>query len=197
MITKPIRFVQIAVNMDHIFGLTPEGEVFYRDKPPHNYGYDQRNNYGAGGTVKKDDADEKKSWKKLFMEYKYEVPKGGQEREAQAVNEPEESGPSVEVVVDEPAKKIYKDTETVKSVQTALKEKGLYKETYKIDGDLGKLTQDAIKEFQKSLQLKDTGEIDLTLWNALGLNKGTETETIVEFSDTDMVEDDNEIDLGA
>lgn len=189
MITKPILFVQIAVNSDHIFGLSPDGDVYYRDKPPYNY--NNNTNYSYSGGQKKDDADEKKAWKKLFMEYRVEVPKGGQEREAQSANEPE--SPPAEVVVDLPARKIYKDADTVKAVQTALKEKGFYRkdpapDTYKIDGELGDLTVKAIKAFQKSVMFQETGEIDLALWNKLELNPMAEFETVIEL---DAEEDTN------
>lgn len=198
MLTKPIRFVQIAVNSDHIFGLSEEGEVYYRDKPPYQFtSYNNNSAYGgSAGAMKKDADEEKKAWKKLFMEHRVEVPKGGPEREAQPANEPEVP---VEVVVDAPARKIYKDAETVKSVQTALKEKGFYKkdgptDTYKIDGDLGNLTVNAIKAFQKSINLQETGEIDLNLCEILGLTKQAENETIIELAPDDVVEDVNEID---
>jgi len=196
MISKPITFIAIAANMDHIYGLSADGEVYFREKPAHNYG----TGFGAyAGQQKKEDNEDKKVWKKLFMEYRVDVPKGGQEREAQAANEPEQ--PAVEVIVEMPARKIYKDVETVKSVQTALKMRGFYKkepnDTYKIDGDLGNLTVTAIKAFQKSVNLIETGEIDLTLWNALGLGEHTENETVIEITSDDLVEDDDEVFVSA
>lgn len=197
MITKPIRFIQIAVNSDHIYGLTPEGEVYYRDKISFSYtSFNHRNN--CGNTTTKKDDEEKKVWKKLLMEYRLDVPRGGPERDAQPSNEPEQ--PAVDIVVAAAAGEIYKDVDTVKSVQTALRAKGFYREAWKIDGDLGKLTRDAIKEFQKSVRLKETGEIDLTLWNALGLNQNrVENENTVETIELndEGVEDYNEVFIGA
>lgn len=196
MPVKPIRFVQIAVNADHVFGLTPEGDVFYRDKPPYNYSSTTGYSHVGGYASNKKDDDEKKEkrcWKKLYMYELIELPKGGEVREAQSADgegEKQEEA-KIEVVVDEPARKVYKDPESVKKVQTALKEKGFYKktgpnDTYKIDGEMGHLTTTAIKDFQKSVNLKDTGEIDLTLWKALGLlGKADENETIEEFVELD------------
>ncbi len=175
MITQKIRFMQICVNSDHIFGLTEDGEVYYRDKPP--YSYNTTTYYGGGnGAVKKDIDEEKKLWKKLAMDCVVPIPKGGEVREAQ----PAPDTNAANVVVDVPAHKVYRDTETVKKVQVALQGKGFYKGTNKIDGDLGNFTVTAIKEFQKSAQLIETGEIDLTLCNALGLNQPDVNETVVE-----------------
>jgi hypothetical protein len=203
MITKPIRFIQITATTDHIFGLDEEGEVYYRAKPAHDFGTSSVTSYSGSvtGYQKKDEAEEKKVWKKCYMYYKVELPKGGAERDAQTAEDGEKppETPVAELVIDEPARKIYKDVETVKKVQIALKEKGFYKkdgtDTYKIDGDLGHLTTTAIKAFQKSVDLKETGEVDLNLWNALNLNASNENETIIVL--TDEVEDANEIFCGA
>lgn len=194
MITKPIGFTQIAVNADYIFGLTDDGDVYYREVPPRSYSTTtyQGGYGGSAGAQKKDEQEEKRAWKKCFMEYKVELPKGGTEREAQSATDTEQAPPTapVEVVVDEPARKVYKDADTIKAVQTALKERGLYKDTWKIDGEAGKLTQDAIKAFQKTVNLRETGEIDLTLWNALGLNKNADNEVTIEVEAVDEVSDD-------
>lgn len=202
-ITKPISFIQIAVNADHIIGLTMDGDVYYRDKPP--FSHTSTNNYShvGGYQTKKDDDEkkEKKCWKKLYMYELVEPPKGGHEREAQPSTDPAPAA-----VVDEPARKVYKDVETVKKVQTALKEKQFYKDTYKIDGDLGNLTVNAIKAFQKSVELNETGEVDLELWRALGLlGSIDDNETVavvapivsptdlpVDSTETDGVENDYE-----
>lgn len=182
MVTELIRFVQITATTDHIFGLDEEGVVYYREKPSFVYSTAHAAGYGGASYQKKDEAEEKKVWKKCLMEYKVELPKGGAEREAQPGTEDgKPAQTALEVVVDEPARKVYKDTETVKRVQQALKDKGIYKDTYKIDGDLGHLTIKAIKEYQKSLSLKEDGEIDFNLWNALGLNASNEQETIIEL----------------
>lgn len=194
MITKPIRFVQIAVNTDHIFGLTPEGDVYYRDKPAWSF---NSNTNAAFGQQKKEETEEKKVWKKCTMEARVEVPKGGAEREAQVAEAAKPAEPVAEVVLDEPPHRVYKDVQTVKHVQTALKAKGFYKENNKIDGDLGNITMNSIKAFQKSLNLKETGEIDVALWNALGL--GNDENEIVVNDDVpfanvveNVVEDINE-----
>ena len=192
MITKPIGFAQIAVNADYIFGLTSDGDVYYREVPPRSYTTTTYNSGfgGSEGAKKKDEQEEKRAWKKCFMEYKVELPKGGAEREAQSATEVEQGPPPpADVVVDEPARKVYKDADTIKSVQTELKVRGFYKENWKIDGDLGKLSQDAIKAFQKSVNLRETGEIDLTLWNALGLNKNADNEVTIDV-EADEVTDD-------
>ncbi len=184
MITKPIRFIQIAVNSDHIYGLSEEGDVYYRDKPPYSYGTTSyANNY-----QKKEEAEEKKVWKKILMEYKVEIPKGGEVREAQPANEPETT--PAETVVDLPARKIYKDADTVRKVQGALQGRGFYKKTNKLDGELGQFTVNAIKEFQKSVNLIETGEVDLALCNSLGLNQPQENETVELGVDDIVVIDD-------
>lgn len=196
MITKPIRFCQIAATTDHIFGLDEEGNVYYREKPPY---FTSTTHHYSGGTTsyqKKDEAEEKKVWKKCFMEYKVELPKGGAEREAQPAQDGET--PAIEMVVDEGPRKVYSDVETVKRVQQALKDKGIYKEKYKIDGDLGHLTKTAIREFQKQSNFKETGEIDFQLWNALGLtHASTENEKIIELNDKDVEDTDVEVFVGA
>lgn len=206
MITKPIEggFKQICATSDHIYGLDHDGNVYYREKAPTSYSSFNNSPYYAD-KEKKEAAEEKKAWKKLFMEYKVELPKGGPERSAQPANEPEQPVEQVDVLVDEPAHKVYKDVETIKRVQQALMDKDFYKKTNKIDGDLGKLTVDGIKAFQKSVNLRETGEIDLTLCNALGLNKPSENETVVEaeneptieLSTGDIVEEDDEVYCGA
>lgn len=200
MITKPIRFIQICATTDHIFGLDEEGEVYFRVKPAHDYGSSTvATHYTAQNYQKKEEAEEKKTWKKCHMYYKVELPKGGDEREAQTADGAVTEAVVVQPVVDELPRKVYKDIETVKRVQVALKEKGFYKkegnDTYKIDGDLGHLTTTAIKAYQKSLSLVETGEVDLTLYNALGLNASTENETIIDL--TDGVEEPNETFCGA
>lgn len=192
MITKPISFIQIAVNSDHIYGLTPDGDVYFREKIPFVY------NSGAYNSVsKRDDPDEKKAWRKLFMECKVELPKGGQERDAQTVNEPEQSEQPVEVIVDVPAHKIYKDAATVTKVQNALKAKGFYKETNKSDGDLGVLTVKGIKEYQVYSNMPETGEIDLALCTALDLNKPDDNEIVIELSSNDVILEDANVTGGA
>jgi hypothetical protein len=204
MITKPIEggFKMICATSDHIYGLDNEGNVYFREKAPTSYAYN--NTYYADKDKKKEDADEKKAWKKLFMEYKVELSKGGPERSAQPSTEETTTEPA-DIVIDEPAHKVYKDVETIKRVQQALMDKEFYKKTNKVDGDLGKLTVDGIKAFQKSVNLRETGEIDLTLCNALELNKPEENETVVETepaieltaSDIEDEEDDNEVYCGA
>lgn len=183
--TRPISFKQITATTDHIFGLDDDGNVYYREKPPYNYAST------ALTGAKKEELEEKKLWRKCLMECKLELPKGGAEREAQPGNDVENTESAVEVAVeiDEAHRRVYKDADTVKKVQTALKEKGFYKENYKIDGDLANLTVTAIKAFQKSISLQETGEIDLTLWDALGLNVSTEDETIVELPEAELMPD--------
>lgn len=199
-IVKPIKFIQIAINADHIIGLTPDGEVYFRDKPPFTYnttGY----SHVSGFQKKDDDAKvEKKCWKKLYMYELIELPKGGEVREAQSADEGEkQEEPTIEVVVDEAPRKVYKDVETVKKVQAALKAKGFYiktgpNDTYKVDGEMGHLTTTAIKDFQKSVNLKDTGEIDHALWKALGLLSNIDdNETVVPVNENDIVEDTDEV----
>lgn len=193
MPVRPIRFVQIAVNADHIIGLTHDGDVYFRDKPPYNYNsttsYSHVGGFSSANKKDDDEKKEKKCWKKLYMYELIDLPRGGEVREAQSADgegEKQEE-PKIEVVVDEAPHKVYKDPDTVKKVQAALKEKGFYKkkvdpDTYKIDGEMGNLTTTAIKDFQKSVNLKDTGEVDLDLWKALGLmSKPDENETIDEF----------------
>lgn len=189
MITRPISFIQIAISTDHIYGLTSEGEVFYRDKIPYNFIHNTTYYGGGNGAVKKEEDLEKKTWKKLNMDYKYEIPKGGEIRIPQ---EAEEDAP---VIVEIPAHKVYRDVETVKRVQSALKERGYYiklplPDTYKIDGILAELTIKAIKEYQKSHNFVDNGDIDLKLCISLGLDK-TDDEYIVAAipNDTNVMED--------
>lgn len=195
MITKPITFVNGWCGTNHIFAITADGEIYYRDQPPFSHTSSTATTpyaiEAAAEHKKKIADDEKKVWKKLLMEYRVDLPKGGPEREAQAANEIMTAAEPADVVIDEPARKIYKDPETVKAVQQALMDKTFYKNTYKVDGDLGKLTADAIKAFQKSIEVKETGEIDFALWAALGLAGDRENETTVEITDGDIVEDES------
>lgn len=193
-VVKPIRFVQIAINADHIIGLTPEGEVYYREKPPYSYTTTSYNHVTGYQQPKKDDDAklEKKCWKKCYMYELVELPRGGEVREAQSADEGEKQEEAkTEPVIDEPARKVYKDVESVKKVQAALKAKGFYvktpNDTYKIDGELGNLTTTAIKEFQKSVNLKETGEIDFPLWKALGLlGEKDDNEIVIELDESDI-----------
>jgi peptidoglycan hydrolase-like protein with peptidoglycan-binding domain len=54
---------------------------------------------------------------------------------------------------------------TNKDIQTALQNAGFYK--YKIDGDIGPLTEQAIREFQKENNLPVDGEIGPKTWSVL------------------------------
>ncbi len=70
MVTKPISFIQIDVGTDHIYGLTQQGDVYYRNKVPYSTttyssGYQGgNNNYNRKDEEKKEEAI---TWKKLAM----------------------------------------------------------------------------------------------------------------------------------
>ena len=64
----------------------------------------------------------------------------------------------------------------VEAVQRALAERGYQPGT--IDGAMGQHTASALKEFQRSVGLPDTGEIDDATWAALGLEPATGAERV-------------------
>lgn len=61
--------------------------------------------------------------------------------------------------------------ETIRSVQGVLRDRGYYSGT--IDGRMGALTRNAIRQFQRDQRLQMTGELDLATAQALGVTSQT------------------------
>lgn len=155
MITRPISFIQICCNTDHIYGLDEKGDVWYRDKPP----YSTHSVYSAPNISEKDKAaakEEARTWKPFEMKAKVKMPESGPMRDAQSTTD------DPDVVIDEP--KIYTDQTTIIAVQTALMAE---KYNLKADGLLGNITTNHIRSIQAKHKLPQTGLIDDNLLEAL------------------------------
>jgi peptidoglycan hydrolase-like protein with peptidoglycan-binding domain len=61
------------------------------------------------------------------------------------------------------------DSEQVKSLQTALKDKGM--NPGPIDGIMGPRTQSALRAYQKGQSLPETGQLDAQTREKLGVSK--------------------------
>jgi hypothetical protein len=77
MATKPIRFMQIAVNTDHIYGLDEEGEVWYRDKIPYTVTTYHNSYTTADSNKEKEKKEQATLWKPLRMDARVELKDNG------------------------------------------------------------------------------------------------------------------------
>lgn len=99
MVTKPISFIQIAISTDHIYGLTKEGDVYYRNKIPYSTtSYNISYNYNRKDEEKKEEAI---VWKKLAMYARVDLDAGAP-KDAPVASEnsaPVEMKPESEVLI--------------------------------------------------------------------------------------------------